>query len=973
MSGQTQLIVVPYHEDPLTRLASHLLSNSNPDKFNLRNKIVLFSNSSAVSRFRKTLLDQANANGMDAIIPPFTGTLSYWIKSIIKSNAPALSRSATELLLLDALNDHPQLCARYGIWSLVDSLLALFEELELSQATLPATPEQLLKLLSEGYGINDTNLEPLTSEAKLAHTLWSAWRQQLLSHKVSDSAQWLAQGLRNSLDQLSSDTHIYYAGLVAPNAIERDWIKILLQQKQITLVLHGQVNPVHHNYHPDAPIHSLLSSLELSHENPNNKNALSGFLDQVYDWGTSSTLQDRAVKFASTTKQSPAKNRINIYRAPDTEHEARGVELQVRRWVLKGKRNIGIVTHDRKLARRVRALLERANITLNDTAGWAMSTTSAATALNRWLECAETRFHYIALLDLLKSPFFSKTQEEKKAVSTLEKTVILAGNIPSGIESYRKKILELVADRKMEGTLSQTLNKLLDRLAQSVQPLHTHINKAKPQGIKNHLKTLLKSLESIGLTETFAGDAAGEQLLANLEAMIQETVAATPVMDWHQFRYWLHRQLEQYTFRPQNISWQATLLSLQESRLFQFDAVIIAGASDEHLPGSIPSSPFFNDGVRQQLGLPLTTEKLAIKFYDFRRLLESAPKVLISVRQEQDGETVTTSPWVELLDAFHQLAYQDSLDDTELGILVDAAGTEIVSTDAPLPEAISSAESALPAPLIPARISASSWQQLLNCPYQFYAAQGLKLKPIDEVREDLEKQDYGQYVHRILQAFHSDVAGLPGPFTEPLTEINRQQAGQLLNDITDAVFADALSSNFLARGWLYRWQKIFPAWLDWAIKRAQTWQSYKSEIKTEQAYKIDKHEITLVGQLDQVDRAVNGDDGDELSIIDYKTGVVPKSDVVNAAENIQLPFYTLLMGSENPISQALFLQLDGEKVSDKVQLDGEDLKHLTQQLRDQLNEIGQSLYKGSPLPAHGDSETCGYCDMEGLCRRSQWS
>ena len=43
------------------------------------------------------------------------------------------------------------------------------------------------------------------------------------------------------------------------------------------------------------------------------------------------------------------------------------------------------MTTDRKLVRRLRAVLEHANIAVNDAAGWALATTSAAVVIEWWL------------------------------------------------------------------------------------------------------------------------------------------------------------------------------------------------------------------------------------------------------------------------------------------------------------------------------------------------------------------------------------------------------------------------------------------------------------------------------------------------------------------------------------------------------------------------------------------------------------
>ncbi len=125
---------------------------------------------------------------------------------------------------------------------------------------------------------------------------------------------------------------------------------------------------------------------------------------------------------ASISLNSPATERLAVLDAAEAEPEARAIELQVRIWWLEGKRNIGIVTNDRKLARRVRALLERANILIQDAAGWRLSTTSAAAALIRWLDCIESNFFYGSLLDLLKSPFLHlapKNIDPKKVVACI--------------------------------------------------------------------------------------------------------------------------------------------------------------------------------------------------------------------------------------------------------------------------------------------------------------------------------------------------------------------------------------------------------------------------------------------------------------------------------------------------------------------------------------------------------------------------
>ena len=66
--------------------------------------------------------------------------------------------------------------------------------------------------------------------------------------------------------------------------------------------------------------------------------------------------------FAAAKPQSPALDRLSLFKADGAEQEAAAIDIQVRRWLIEGKRRVGIVTENRRLARRVRALLERAGL-----------------------------------------------------------------------------------------------------------------------------------------------------------------------------------------------------------------------------------------------------------------------------------------------------------------------------------------------------------------------------------------------------------------------------------------------------------------------------------------------------------------------------------------------------------------------------------------------------------------------------------
>ena len=293
-----------------------------------------------------------------------------------------------------------------------------------------------------------------------------------------------------------------------------------------------------------------------------------------------------------------------------------------------------------------------------------------------------------------------------------------------------------------------------------------------------------------------------------------------------------------------------------------------------------------------------------------------------------------------------------------------------------MPSTSTPASTPLPASLFPEQISASGYQQLVNCPYQFFAARCLKLEPPETIREMLEKSDYGERVHLCLHAFHTNVADLPGPFPAELSIHNIKDATQCLNDIATAVFAQDLEDNFLHRGWLQRWQEMIPEYLHWQLEHQVEWQINSTENNLKAPRPNDP--IKLQGRLDRIDANKDG-----LGIIDYKTGATPHDEDVLNGEAVQLPFYALLaeQSLQKTVTRVEYVALDnrsskkrnGPKVETVGTLEGETLKTLTLATAARLDKLATDLKSGSPMPAWGDEKTCEYCDMDGLCRKQSWS
>ncbi len=932
--------------DALAVLARRLLADHAASLPLLDRVVVLLPDAEAAPRLRRLLLEGAAALGHAALLGPRILTRAEWLDTLPLARE-VIGDHGRELMLVEALRAHRGLFGHGNLWSLADSLLDLFDELTLNRIGLPPTLEEFRQRLIAGYGPDSRALGALTLEAKVVHTLWQAWHAQMEARGVIDRPSATLLRLAASLEQVEEP--LYLAGLGRCNRAEEEWLRVLLERGKLRLFLHT-----------DAPLWTTLAG---GHA-PGPDTPYAALLAQAL-YPQATPLAERARAFAAAHPDSPAAGRLTLLAADGAEQEARAVELQVRLWLLEGRESVAIITENRRLARRVRALLERAGVALQDAAGWTLSTTSAAATLERWLQCVEEDFPYQAMLDLLKSPFVF-TGEERAArlndVYRLEQGVVLQGNIGRGLDRYRRQLRE--RQRLLPAEMAPELERvavLLDRLDHAATPLR--LLSAYAQRPDRLLGALHETLQRLGLAESFAQDAAGARLLQELEAMAAAVEEDTPPLAWGEFRAWLGRTLERYNFRPPVSGGRVQLMGLEQGRLGRFDAIVIAGAEREYLPGAPGASPFFNEAVRRELGLPTAEERRLDRLAQFRRLLEAAPRVLLTLRRQQDGEDILPSPWVEALHAFHRLAWDDELADPLLAAwLHDPAGEVFRCDTAELPAPATLASPALPAALLPKTLSASGYQQLIDCPYQFFAARGLGLAAPEAIREALEKADYGERVHHSLQAFHHGAPGLPGPFGRVLTPANRDEAVALLHAIAGQVFADDVAGNLLHRGWLLRWQALIPAYIDWELEREQAgWRTAQAEVALRREDWLPG--LALKGRIDRLD---NGPDGH--GIIDYKTGGVPASEDVEQGEAVQLPFYAML--SDAPIAQVEYVALDPQKgVSARATLSGEALAALRDANAARLRTLYEELAAGRPLPAWGDSQTCRWCDMAGVCRR----
>ncbi len=929
-----------------------------------------------------------------AIIPPWADTLKAWTKHFVCNPQPEIndswqiiSEQTRQLLFIEALQQHPDLFKAENQWQVTQALLSLFDELSLNQQDIFSSPEQLAQQLQQAYGIEEQH-DHLLYESKLVYTLWHAWQKQLSENQLYDETADYLSRLKNAPTVINKQQQFICLGLSQYTKTEQDFIQYLINNKQCHVIDFSSTIRCEKGNHVtnEATTNTETSS------------TFAVFISETFAQSTQS-IKQRAVDFARQYPETTSANLpFSTYLASNEEEQIRAIDYYVRLRVLNGNNNIAIISEDRKLSRRLRAVLERANIQLQDKAGWSLATTQAATIIERWLECIEEDFSAYALLDCLKSPFFNITAVEtaspenasirdnfKKNIYRFEHDLIFHENVSSNIEQYKAKLKQRIArlSHWPENTYDELIN-TLNFIQKTAAPLTNFYSSEKNVALSDLLDALYNSLQQLGILQSYQNDNAGLVLLKTFAMLKQSISCSNPTLSWYDFRTWLSMALESQHFTPPTNDSRVQLMTLEQASFVNFDCLVIAATESQHYPGSAKNQPFFNQAVRTSLGLETWDRQREQRHQCFNRALLSAPDILLTACNEENGEEKPVSPWLELLINFYQLAYNRKPDNTHLHQLV-LSNSEVFNCDvAELPQLASKPAVIIPEDLIPEKISASAYQRIINCPYQYFSADGLRLKPLEEITEELKKSDYGERIHLILQCFHHGhiLPGMAGSramqeqrsgvpekfvkaFSHAITQENAKQAEQYLSKLSERVFLADLENNILHRSWLYRWQKHIPAYINWQIKQQQEWSTSLSEKNLEVTL---GETVTIVGRLDRIDK---NKENNTHAIIDYKTGKTARQEDIDIGENVQLSIYALL---DHEASEVSYLSLDSsyQKVESRASLSGEDLEINREQNKQRLIQLFKQMKNREPMPAWGDVTVCRYCNFSGLCRKAEW-
>jgi ATP-dependent helicase/nuclease subunit B len=622
---------------------------------------------------------------------------------------------------------------------------------------------------------------------------------------------------------------------------------------------------------------------------------------------------------AGTARPRPA-----FHRARDAQDEAQRAAACVLRHVQAGRAPVALVVTDRALTRRVRAMLGAQGVPMRDETGWKLSTSRAGAQVMGALRAAAWNAASDAVLDWLKNaPAF-----DAAAVSALE-------------AALRRRPQR--AWRHVAGALTTNERADLAHLLAGVEAARDLLKASRT--LAQWLDALRALLQRSGQWAPLQDDVAGEAVLAALRlapgggALPPDALWARRRLPLAEFTRWVDQVLEAVSFKPDYpMQEQVVILPLAQMLGRPFAAVVIPGCDEVRLNPSPEPPGLWTAAQRAALGLPAREALEAAVRAAWRDALSSPVVDLLWRISDEGGEPLLASPLVQQ-------------------IRLEAGDGQ--AEDPRVPRAVTPAPLTRPAPaaaqLPMGRLSASAYQDLRHCPYRFFALRLLGLQQAEEIEGELDKRDFGLWLHAVLKAFHEQLKTADGADLA----LRRTLLDAAAHGVSEAM--RLAQDEFLP--FQAAWPRVREGYLAWLAKHEAAGLRYaQGERWAEQPLGV----LTLVGRLDRVDRL----DGGDVMVIDYKTepAAVTRKRISAPLEDTQLAFYAALLPQDT--LRAAYVNVGEREGTDDFEL--EDVVAVRDALLAGIAGDLQRIAAGAPLPALGDGDVCEHCAARGLCRKDFW-
>jgi len=370
-----------------------------------------------------------------------------------------------------------------------------------------------------------------------------------------------------------------------------------------------------------------------------------------------------------------------------------------------------------------------------------------------------------------------------------------------------------------------------------------------------------------------------------------------------------------------------TVMGLLETRLVNFDLVVIVDFSDGNVPKRSDKDMFLNTKIREIANLPTTMDRENLQKHYYDMLISNAKEVAISYTRsnQSSGSVFLKQLGIKEINVHKETDYADILfekniphkkDDKDIVLEYNFKNT---------------------------KLSATRLKTFLECKRKYYYKY---IKHINghEIPKDMPKEyEIGNSVHLALSNLYSkknsynDIKNLKKDLYKELDEVcANSELDRYMIDMQKKRM-EKFCTNEVARfddGWMVQ--------------------------SCEEYFECNFAGAKLVGTIDRIDKKE-----DKLFVLDYKTGsynLYTKNNFMDATD-FQLEFYYLLASSVAKVSGCAFYDLKESTIIEEPFLN-EKLEILKSHIKEilSLKEIDFCMCE--------DLKHCRYCDYATICERT---
>ena len=419
------------------------------------------------------------------------------------------------------------------------------------------------------------------------------------------------------------------------------------------------------------------------------------------------------------------------------------------------------------------------------------------------------------------------------------------------------------------------------------------------------------------------------------------------------------------------------LMGFLETRVLDFDNIIILSVNEDVLPAAGNSPSFIPFNIRKAFGLPTFEEQHAVSAYHFYRLLQRAGKIFLLHNSETSGLT-TGEPSRFLLQLEHEMQkrFPENISIVQKTVSTKAVKEEIKPIVINKNESVRkellrfiSDGSSEPAK----KFSPSSLNMYIACPLRFYFHYIAELKEVDEPEEDMEAATFGNVLHYAMKLIYNDIV-----------VFEKDSIPELINKVEDCI-NKAIEVEYISIEQLEGKNILFKNIIHELILRILHSEKSYAPFKILQLEKDEsilfsfnqKDFIKLYGKIDRVDEK-----DDIIRIIDYKTGKVNKkkydsiSDLFSEPalkEAFQASYYAYLINRKNPGREIKSGLMYVKELSEGIHFLNNGASFTTEQFNEfeiSLTTLLQEIFNSeTPFVQTKDEKLCKYCDFKTICNR----